>query len=71
MANEDVAPVLDELFKHAEKKEALWLKGKDCLTLAKWIISLQNIATLYEKQLAVIVEDQVKVKKKKLWRPGL
>lgn len=71
---ENVGTILESLFKHADDKQALWLKAKDCRTLATWIIDLQNIATLYEKQLEqaaqAIVELEAASPKKKLWRPG-
>ncbi len=67
-----VGPLLDKLFKAADNSENVWLKGKDARTLATWIMDLQNVNILYEKQLVeaarIISEDDKP--KKRLWKPG-
>lgn len=67
-----VGPLLDRLFEAADKHESVWLKGKDARVLATWIVDLQNVNILYEKQLveAARIISEGDTSKKRLWRPG-
>lgn len=68
----DVGPILEQLFRHADDKTAYWLKASACRTLASWIIDMQNIAMLQEAQLQAAVEQinaEPEKKKSRLWRP--
>lgn len=68
-----VGPVLKRLFDNGERKRGFNLTGPEAHALAAWIVDLQNMATLYEKQLNALLDAVEGVPeekpKKKFWTP--
>jgi len=75
-----IGPVLYLIFESAEHDRDLWLKKSSLRVLTDWIISLQNIASLLEKQIEAMGSvvsaqeqelEELRPTKKKIWRPGI